>query len=220
MSLVLPAPSDSRWDSRSGSNLRTVIALGAAWILACGPAYAQQAHAPTVSGRASAEHFAPVASQPGIQTRVYFTPWDDAEGAIMRAIRASQRQVLVQAYVFTSGAIAGELIHAKKRGVDVRVTADQDQTERVSTSRIGDLARAGIPVWVETRYQAAHNKTMVIDAGTPAAVVITGSYNWTVAAQRRNAENVLIVSGAVDLAQTYKANWERHRNDALPYVIR
>lgn len=138
----------------------------------------------------------------------------------MRAIRASQRQVLVQAYVFTSGRIAGELIHAKKRGVDVRVTADQDQTERVSTSRIGDLARAGIPVWVETRYQAAHNKTMVIDAGTPAAVVITGSYNWTVAAQRRNAENVLIVSGAADLAQTYKANWERHRNDALPYVIR
>lgn len=138
----------------------------------------------------------------------------------MRAIRAAQRQVLVQAYVFTSGAIAGELINAKKRGLDVRVTADQDQTERVNTSRIGDLARAGIPVWIETRYQAAHNKTMVIDAGSPAAVVITGSYNWTVAAQRRNAENVLIVSGALDLAQTYKANWERHRNDALPYVIR
>ena len=155
-----------------------------------------------------------------IQTRVYFTPWDDAEGAIMRAIRAAQRQVLVQAYVFTSGAIAGELINAKKRGVDVRITADQEQTERINTSRIGDLARAGIPVWIESRYQSAHNKTMVIDAGTPAAVVITGSYNWTVAAQRRNSENVLIVSGAPDLARDYKANWERHRNDALPYVIR
>ena len=206
--------------ARLGLDLRTLVALGVAWILACGPSYAQQAHAPTVSGRASVENVAVGASQPGIQTRVYFTPWDDAEGAIMRAIRAAQRQVLVQAYVFTSGAIAGELIKAKKRGVDVRVTADNDQTERVNTSRIGDLARAGIPVWIETRYQAAHNKTMVIDAGTPAAVVITGSYNWTVAARRRNSENVLILSGAVDLAQAYKANWERHRNDALPYVIR
>lgn len=136
----------------------------------------------------------------------------------MRAIRAAKMQVLVQAYAFTSGPIAGELIDAKKRGVDVRVTADQEQTERIRTSRVGDLARAGIPVWIETRYQAAHNKTMVIDAGGPVPVVITGSYNWTVAAQRRNAENVLILSGAADLAQAYKVNWERHRAEAQPYT--
>ena len=138
----------------------------------------------------------------------------------MRAIRAAKSQVLVQAYAFTSGSIAGELINAKKRGIDVRVTADQEQTERIATSRIADLARAGIPVWIETRYQAAHNKTMVIDAGQALPVVITGSYNWTVAAQRRNAENVLILSGAADLAQAYKANWERHRGEAQPYALR
>ena len=193
--------------------LRHAIGLGTAWILALGPVLAKEPHAPTVSGRPSSEISA-------IQTRVYFTPWDDAEGAIMRAIRTAKVQVLVQAYAFTSGPIAGELIGAKKRGIDVRVTADQEQTERITTSRVADLARAGIPVWIETRYQAAHNKTMVIDAGGPAPVVITGSYNWTVAAQRRNAENVLILSGAADLAQAYKANWERHRADARPYTPR
>lgn len=193
--------------------LRYAISLGAAWILALGPVLAKEPHAPTVSGRLSGE-------MPSIQTRVYFTPWDDAEGAIMRAIRAAKVQVLVQAYAFTSGPIAGELIDAKKRGVDVRVTADQEQTERIASSRVVDLARAGIPVWIETRYQAAHNKTMVIDAGSASPVVITGSYNWTVAAQRRNAENVLILSGAADLAQAYKANWERHRADASRYTPR
>ena len=197
--------------------MRHAIGLGGAWLLVVGQAIAQNALPPTVFSQSAVEHAAPLAA---IQTRVYFVPWDDAEGAIMRAIRGAQRQVLVQAYVFTSGAIAGELINARKRGVDVRVTADQEQTERVRTSRIGDLVRAGIPVWIESRYLAAHNKTMVIDAGHALPVVITGSYNWTVAAQRRNAENVLIVSGAADLAQAYKANWERHRNDALPYVIR
>ena len=135
----------------------------------------------------------------------------------MRTIRSAQREILVQAYSFTSGAIAGELMAAKRRGVDVRVTADAGETERIATSRIPDLARAGIPVWLETRYQAAHNKTMVIDAGSEAPVVITGSYNWTVAAQRRNAENVLIISGAADLARSYKANWERQRAEAQPY---
>ena len=193
--------------------LRHAIGLGAAWILTVGPVLAKDPPAPPVSGRSSGEISA-------IQTRVYFTPWDDAEGAIMRAIRAAKVQVLVQAYAFTSGPIAGQLIDAKKRGVDVRVTADQEQTERIATTRIADLARAGIPVWIDTRYQAAHNKTMVIDAGGPAPVVITGSYNWTVAAQRRNAENVLILSGAADLAQAYKANWERHRAEALPYTPR
>ena len=189
------------------------IGLGGAWILTLGPVLARDPPAPTVLARSSGE----IAS---IQTRVYFTPWDDAEGAIMRAIRAAKTQVLVQAYVFTSGPIAGELINAKKRGIDVRVTADQEQIERISTSRIADLARAGIPVWAETRYQAAHNKTMVIDAGGTLPVVITGSYNWTVAAQRRNSENVLILSGAADLAQAYKANWERHRAEASPYTPR
>ena len=135
----------------------------------------------------------------------------------MRASRAAEREVLVQAYSFTSGAIAGELMAAKRRGIDVRVTADANETVRIATSRIPDLARAGIPVWLETRYQAAHNKTMVIDAGSEMPVVITGSYNWTVAAQRRNSENVLIISGAADLARAYKANWERQRAEAEPY---
>ena len=189
---------------------------------------AQNALPPTVSGQGSSAipgphspaHGVAVAT-PGATTageaRVYFTPWDDAEGAIMRAIRGAQREVLVQAYIFTSGAIAGELIAAKRRGVDVRVTADANEAERLPPSRIADLARAGIPVWLETRYQAAHNKTMVIDAGTHTPVVITGSYNWTVAAQKRNAENVLIISGAADLARSYKANWERQRADAQVY---
>ena len=209
-----------------------VIGLGAAWIMALGPSMAQNPHPPTVSGQGASAISTPQSAQgvghaaagaapaahPSIgEARVYFTPWDDAEGAIMRAIRAAEREVLVQAYSFTSGAIAGELIAAKRRGIDVRVTADANETERIPTSRIADLARAGIPVWLETRYQAAHNKTMVIDAGTQTPVVITGSYNWTVAAQRRNSENVLIISGAADLARSYKANWERQRVEAQVY---
>ncbi len=161
----------------------------------------------------------PIALAEG-QAKVYFTPWDDAEGAIMRAVRNARSEVLVQAYSFTSGAIAGELINARKRGVEVRVTADQGETERIPTSRISHLAQNGIPVWLESRYQAAHNKVMVIDADAAHPVVVTGSYNWTVAAQRRNAENVLIISGNAGLARAYKANWERHRQDALPYVLK
>ena len=149
--------------------------------------------------------------------QVAFTPWDDAEGMIVEAIGAARRQVLVQAFVFTSRALAAALIAARQRGVEVHVLADREQTFSGEGSRIPDLVAAGIPVDLEVRYLSAHNKIMVIDAGTSEGTVITGSYNWTYAAQYRNSENVLIIRRHPELVRQYAANWMRHAQDALPY---
>lgn len=147
-----------------------------------------------------------------------FTPWDNAEAMIVERIRGAKQQILVQAFSFTSRALASALIAAKKRGVDVQVMADREQTFGGESSRIPDLVQAGIPVALELRYQSAHNKVMVMDAGTADAAVITGSYNWTYAAQYKNAENVLILRNSPDIANAYAANWRRHYADALPYA--
>ena len=152
--------------------------------------------------------------------QVAFTPWDNAEAMIVDCIRRARHQVLVQAFSFTSRTLANALIAAKRRGVDVRVMADREQTFGGEASRIPDLVRAGIPVVLEVRYQSAHNKVMVIDAGTADAAVITGSYNWTYAAQYKNAENVLILRHNPDIVNAYAANWRRHFTDALPYAER
>lgn len=150
--------------------------------------------------------------------QVAFTPWDNAEGLIVDSIRRARQQILVQAFSFTSRALANALIAAKRRGVEVQVMADREQTFGGEASRIPDLVRAGIPVVLEVRYQSAHNKVMVIDAGTADVAVISGSYNWTYAAQYKNAENVLILRHHPDLADAYAANWRRHFADALPYA--
>jgi phosphatidylserine/phosphatidylglycerophosphate/cardiolipin synthase-like enzyme len=150
--------------------------------------------------------------------QVAFTPWDNAEGMIVDGIRRARQQILVQAFSFTSRTLANALIAAKRRGVDVRIMADRQQTFGGESSRIPDLVQAGIPVTLEVRYQSAHNKVMVIDAGAPDAAVITGSYNWTYAAQRKNAENVLILRHNPDIANAYAANWRRHFAESLPYA--
>jgi len=147
-----------------------------------------------------------------------FTPWDNAEAMVVDAIRAARKQILVQAFSFTSRALANALIAAKRRGVDVQVMADREQTFGGEASRIPDLAQAGIPVTLEVRYQSAHSKVMVMDAGTADAAVVTGSYNWTYAAQYKNAENVLILRGNPDIVNVYAANWRRHHADTLPYA--
>jgi phosphatidylserine/phosphatidylglycerophosphate/cardiolipin synthase-like enzyme len=85
-------------------------------------------------------------------------------------------------------------------------------------SQVSQLVAAGIPVWLEVRYAAAHNKILVADPLEEDSVVATGSYNYTYSAQARNAENLLIVRGNTSLARAYLDNWQRHRADALPFA--
>ncbi|NTV94353.1 MAG: phospholipase D family protein [Thiobacillus sp.] len=148
--------------------------------------------------------------------QVAFTPGDDAGALVAEAVGQAKAQILVQAYSFTHKAIAEALVAAKKRGVDVRVIADQEQDRHVATTQVGWLAGQGVPVWLDGQHGAAHDKVMVIDAGRPDAAVITGSFNFTHAAQYRNAENLLILRGNPLLAEAYAANWRRHRAHSLP----
>jgi len=171
----------------------------------------------TLAASAHAREEAPREISAAGTVQVGFPPWDDAEAMVVGAIDAARRQVRVQSFSFTSRAIARALVAAKQRGVDVAVTADRDQTFGGGFTCIPELAAAGIPVWLEVRYAAAHSKVMIIDADTRESAVITGSFNWTSAAQRRNAENVLIVRRNRELALAYLSNWERRRADALPY---
>jgi phosphatidylserine/phosphatidylglycerophosphate/cardiolipin synthase-like enzyme len=145
---------------------------------------------------------------------VLFTPWDDAEGAIVHALGEAKQSVHVQAYLLTSRSIARALQDAKTRGVVVEVLADREMLEKSDKSLLPLLLEGGIPVWLETRYASAHNKILLIDAVGGQGIVITGSYNFTWSAQARNAENLLILRGNPALARRYLENWQRHRDGA------
>lgn len=188
------------------AGIRHRLRAGALWLVFAALATPATAQAPAP---------APIPLQGTVQ--IAFTPRDNAEGMIIAAINAATRQILVQAFSFTSRNLAHALIAAKRRGVDVRLTADREQTFSGEASRVPELATAGIPVTLEVRYQNAHNKVMVIDADLPDSAVITGSYNWTYAAQKLNAENVLILRRNPEVARAYAANWHRHAAEALPY---
>jgi len=122
--------------------------------------------------------------------------------------------VLVQAYSFTNSSIAKALVDAQKRGVRVEVILDKSQrTERYSEADF--LAHSGIPVSIDAAHAIAHNKVMVIDSET----VITGSFNFTKAAEEHNAENLLVLHDK-ELAARYADNWRKHRAHSEPYIGR
>jgi phosphatidylserine/phosphatidylglycerophosphate/cardiolipin synthase-like enzyme len=135
---------------------------------------------------------------------VYFTPSTNAAVAIVKAIDASEREVLVQAYGFTHNAIAQALVRAHERGVKVRVLLDQ-KSQSSNRYVIDVLSDAHIELRQDGKHAIAHNKVMVIDQ----AIVITGSFNFTNSAASRNAENFLVLKSE-DLAEQYRLQWKNH----------
>jgi phosphatidylserine/phosphatidylglycerophosphate/cardiolipin synthase-like enzyme len=155
---------------------------------------------------------------PAIGTvQVFFTPGQNATAGLVDAIRQARHTVLVQSFSFTSNEIAFALIEAKRRGVDVQVIADAEQTRKLESSKIPLLVQSGLKVWLDEQHQSAHNKVMLIDGESANPVLVTGSMNFTYAAQFKNAENLLILRGNKPLTEAYIANWQRHKQHALPF---
>jgi len=148
---------------------------------------------------------------PQTHIRVYFTPGDSAEMAIVEQLLGAKDSILVQAYSFTNPAIASALADARSRGVNVVILLDKSQRTQKYTAA-DFTANAGIHTLIDDRHAIAHNKIMIIDG----QVVITGSYNFTKAAEKSNAENLVIIeSGAI--AEKYLNNWQKHRRHSQPY---
>ena len=143
--------------------------------------------------------------------QVFFSPRGGCTEAVVGALASAKKSVVVQAYSFTSAPIAKALVDAHKRGVDVRVILDKSQRgEQYSSATF--LLNEGVPPLIDAKHAIAHNKVMVIDGET----VVTGSFNFTKAAEVSNAENLLILHDA-KLAKRYADNWREHEKHSEPY---
>jgi phosphatidylserine/phosphatidylglycerophosphate/cardiolipin synthase-like enzyme len=138
--------------------------------------------------------------------QICFSPKGGCTEAIIKEINNAKSEILVQAYSFTSAPIAKALLNAHKRGVKVEAILDKSQrTEKYTSATF--LSNAGIPTYIDAKHAIAHNKIMIIDR----EIVITGSFNFTKAAEEKNAENLLIIRNK-DLAKVYMENWYKHRD--------
>jgi phosphatidylserine/phosphatidylglycerophosphate/cardiolipin synthase-like enzyme len=185
-------------------------------VLGCGGTSDQQAPSGRTSASVSAISQAKAAKTPmpaGIEQantvqakgtiEVAFSPNGGGAGLIIKAIGEAKKSIKVQAYSFTNAHIAKALLDASKRGVNVRAVLDKSQeTEKYSSATF--LANAGVPVRIDDDFAIAHSKIMILDDEN----VITGSFNFTKAAEERNAENVLVIRGNKELARLYIQNWQ------------
>jgi phosphatidylserine/phosphatidylglycerophosphate/cardiolipin synthase-like enzyme len=154
----------------------------------------------------------PCAAAEKAEVQAAFTPGDNIAAMIVERIRAAQSNIRMQAYLFTDRRIANALLGALKRGVRVDIVADGSQHEGGGAPRLAALERAGARVYLTRTSGAAHNKVLIVDAGLQRSTVITGSYNYTMAANARNAENVVIISGSPGVTRRFVENFDYHRS--------
>lgn len=144
-------------------------------------------------------------------TQIYFSPNGGCTEAIVKEIDRAKSDIFVQAYSFTSAPIAKALLNAHKRSVKVEAILDKSQkTAKYSSATF--LYNAGVPTFIDARHAIAHNKIMIIDRET----VITGSFNFTKAAENSNAENLLVIKNK-EIAKAYLDNWSKHKEHADKY---
>jgi phosphatidylserine/phosphatidylglycerophosphate/cardiolipin synthase-like enzyme len=138
------------------------------------------------------------------QCSVTFSPKGGTTTALVNYIHGAKKSIRVLAYNFTSQEIAGALIDAHDRWVDVKLVLDRSvPTEK--NSALPDIQAAGIPYRIDGAHKIAHNKTILVDGEW----IETGSFNYTDNAENANGENALICHSEVAYSD-YRADWEKH----------
>lgn len=146
---------------------------------------------------------------------VHYSPQGGCEAAIVAALADAKSEVRMMAYAFTSKPILEALTAAKARGVDVQAVLDWKASLEAS-SLDAELA-VSVPVRLDRKHPIMHDKVMVIDE----RVIVTGSFNFTSAAENHNAENLLILDCEAGgplgyLPSAYRANWQLHWDHSEP----
>jgi phosphatidylserine/phosphatidylglycerophosphate/cardiolipin synthase-like enzyme len=120
---------------------------------------------------------------------------------IVTQIRSARKSVDVLAYLLTNDAIASELLAKAKAGVIVRVVLDAREAK---AGGVAPSLVAPVQVRVDHRHAIMHNKVLIVDG----VRVLTGSYNYTSAAENMNAENLIGVGAKA--AGAYEVEFGKH----------
>ncbi|WWP00301.1 MAG: phospholipase D family protein [Candidatus Dasytiphilus stammeri] len=135
---------------------------------------------------------------------VGFSPGHSASNLILKVISQAQHTIDIAAYSFTSKAISLALLEARNHGVKIRILADSKANSNNYTA-ITYLANHKILVKLNKHYAIMHNKFMIIDS----QIIETGSYNYTSAADKHNAENIIILYHSPEIAYQYTKEFNR-----------
>ncbi len=136
---------------------------------------------------------------------------------LLEAIASADRSLDVAVYGLDDPAVVDALCAQQRSGVRVRVVTDEtsedpDDVRSYWPAFFGPegLAGCGVQVVAVRSYGLMHHKFVLVDAGDPDALLVTGSANFTVAGFERNHNHLLFLRGGERLVEAYLAEFEQY----------
>ncbi|MCX6144137.1 MAG: phospholipase D-like domain-containing protein [Ignavibacteriales bacterium] len=129
----------------------------------------------------------------GTRLELYFSPSDRTTSHIINTLDNAHNSINMALLTLTRSDVATELKQKKDSGVRVRGVLDNGTD---TGSQFAFLKSAGVDMLLDPSTNALlHHKYGLVDAELSTAMqyVITGSHNWTSAAETSNNENTLIL---------------------------
>jgi len=123
------------------------------------------------------------------ETKVFFSPNGGCQDAVVAEIKKAHKSIDVAMFALTNREIARALVDAKDRKVEIKIALDNAQIKD-KYSKCRYLMKKDIDVKFHLGPGLMHDKFAVIDD----RVVMTGSYNWTATAEKKNTENLLVIA--------------------------
>lgn len=143
-----------------------------------------------------------LAAKPALESA--FSPKQGATELVIKTIQAAKKSIHVAAYSFTSKPIAEALVSAYEQGIDVKLVLDKSQRKGRS-SLYKFMQENNVPTRINSKYAIMHNKFMIIDG----KILEIGSFNYTKAAEEKNAENVLVIHRNPKIIKSYSKQWRK-----------
>jgi hypothetical protein len=135
---------------------------------------------------------------------VYFFPNPKNEKFLVEMLRSCAKSLDIAIFSITRDNFAKAIIEVFKRGIKVRVIAD-DECVKNYGSDVYRLAAEGILCKTDSNAQFhMHNKYAIIDE----SVIVTGSFNWTSQAINNNQENLFFYEDK-KIAEQYTNEFNR-----------
>lgn len=153
----------------------------------------------------------------------YFSPSDNVTAKISGSIYSADNDLEFCILAFTRNDIGTAVRNRHQSGI-----AEHGLMENINDngSEFSYLTSVGVNLLADNQPTALHHKYAIVDAGDVNSdpLVVTGSHNWTTAAESRNDENTLIIHDATIaniFLQEFALRWCQINNNvgcALPFA--
>jgi len=159
----------------------------------------------------------------GTTVELYFSPSDGTTSKIETALYSANNDIEFSLLAFTKNELGTAIRNQHQAGI-----LEHGMMENINDigSEFNWLSGQGVNILADNHATDLHHKYVIVDAGNNSSdpLVLTGSHNWTTAAEERNDENTLIIHDK-DVAnlflQEFTQRWCEVKNNincTLPFT--